>query len=140
MNPAIQWIHLLAAVVAVGGVIFVRAVLLPASESEPGDPSLLQKAVARFRPILWTCIGLLLVSGLYNVYLVAVRGVLSISGYTHVLITKIVLALIMFAIAFGLTLPGDPETGLRARRRFWLSVNVALGLVVLFLSAYLRRM
>lgn len=140
MNPAIQWVHLLAAVVAVGGVVFVRAVLLPASESEPGDASLVQRAVGRFRPVLWTCIALLLVSGLYNVFLVAVRGGLTVTGYTHILMTKIVLALVMFGIAFGLTLPGDPATGLRARRKLWLSVNVALGLVILFLSAYLRRM
>ncbi len=142
MSAIVQWVHLLSAVLAVGGVAFVRLVLLPAAGSiaEVGAASLVQRAVARFRPILWTCIGLLLATGLCNVFLLAARGGLTLSGYTHVLTAKIVLALVMFGIAFALTLPGDPNSGLRARRKLWLAVNVAIGVTVLFLSAYLRRM
>ena len=140
MTTAIHWVHLLAAVLAVGGVVFVRLVLIPSAASDEDASPFVQKAIDRFRPILWACIGLLLVSGLYNVFLVAVRGGFAVTGYSHILMTKIVLALVMFGIAFGLTLPGDPTSGLKANRKLWLSVNVILGMVVLFMSAYLRRL
>lgn len=140
MTTAIHWIHLLAAVFAVGGVVFVRLVLIPTAASDEGASPFVQKVIDRFRPFLWACIGLLLASGLYNVFLVAVRGGLAVTGYSHILMTKIVLALIMFGIAFGLTMPGDATSGLKANRKLWLSVNVGLGLAVLFLSAYLRRL
>jgi hypothetical protein len=60
--------------------------------------------------------------------------------YLNILLVKIALALVVFGVAFALTIPGGMFAGMQARRKAWLTVNVALALVVVFLSAYLRRM
>ena len=140
MGVVAQWIHVLSAALAVGGVVFVRLALLPAAREADSDEgqTLAMRSLARFRPILWSCIGLLLVTGLYNSFQVAVRGGLTVPAYTHVLMTKIVLALGMFA--FALTAPGELFAGIKIRRNLWLTVNIILASVVLFLSAFLGRL
>jgi hypothetical protein len=79
----------------------------------------------------------LLVSGLYSVreYYWEVAW-----GKSWALLTvKIVLALFVFVIALGLTLPFRLFDWVRARRQIWLSVAVGLAVAVIFISAYLRR-
>lgn len=131
----------MAAIVAVGGVAFVRLVLLPAVEDLPEDQrsSLVGSVVGRFRKILWISIGLLLLTGLYNVGIAAVAGQLASMGYLYGLIAKIVLALIVFKIAFMLTVPGDAFAGVKAKRKGWLMVNLLLGTLIVLIAAYLRH-
>jgi hypothetical protein len=49
------------------------------------------------------------------------------------------LAFVLFGIVLGLTIPFNLFEPLRARRRQWLLVAFALGVVVVLISAYLRR-
>ncbi len=143
MRIAIQWLHLLSAIVAIGGSFFLRFVLLPASRSldEVQQRQLTDGVMKRFRPILWVSIAVLFFTGLYNVGMVAMRGGLAAApAYLHILLTKILLALVIFGIAFLLTTPGDLFSSLKTRRKQLLAVNVVLAVIVVFLSAYLRRM
>ena len=127
--------------VAVGGVAFVRFVLLPVSESIPEEqrPVVMGAVVDRFRQLLWASIGLLLVTGLYNVGIAAISGLLASKPYLYALIAKIVLALVVFKIGFMLTVPGDAFASVKANRRRWMTINFVLGMIVILIAAYLRR-
>lgn len=138
----VQWIHLLSAVAAVGGVLFLRFVLMPAAAGVPDSErqALMERVVGRFRPILWTALGLLVVTGLHNAGVVAVRGGFTIPNYVYLLMAKMALAFVLIAIAMMLTTPGSAFAGLKSRRPGLLLFNSVLALVIILLSAALRRL
>jgi uncharacterized membrane protein len=139
MTTFMQWIHLMAAVVGLGGMSFLVLILIPSVRVLSAEQrEALSKAVAgRFRWASWSAITLLLVSGLYSVR----------HSYWEVpwgtawkfLTLKIVLAFGLFAIVLGITIPFRLFEPLRARRRMWLLVAFILGVAVVLISAYLRR-
>jgi uncharacterized membrane protein len=98
----------------------------------------LSKAVAsRFRWATWSAVILLLLSGLYNVrrfYWEEPWG-----PAWKFLTLKILLSFTLFGIVLGLAIPFRLFEPLRARRRTWLLVAFILGVVVVLISAYLRR-
>ena len=67
-------IHVLAAMVWVGGMLFLALVVVPATRGMPPRErsALFQVVGYRFRTVGWVCIGLLLVTGVVNT---AYRGV-----------------------------------------------------------------
>ena len=109
----IRWAHALAAVVWIGGSLFMLLAARPALRSlrdETGDGDdggddavgLLGRALsAEFRPMVLTAIGVLIVSG---VVLTVDRLTSDAAGlaYTVVLVAKIALAVYAFAIAWRL--------------------------------------
>ena len=63
------YIHILAAVVWIGGMLFIGLVLVPIVQrlQPPGSGAPVIRAVGRrFLPIAWLCIGVLLATGLIN--------------------------------------------------------------------------
>lgn len=118
---------------------FMLLILIPSLgvlNSEQRDA--LSKAVAsRFRWVTWSAVALLLLSGLYNVrrfYWEEPSG-----QAWNFLTLKILLSLTLFVIVLGLTIPFRLFEPLRAHRRIWLRVAFALGIIVVLISAYLRR-
>src|SRR5215470_18159794 len=138
MPTIFQWVHVGAAVIGVGGIGFLVIVLLPSLNVLGPDErdQLAQAVMRRFRWVSWTAIALLLVSGLYNVKPVweAPWG-----PYWRLLTVKIVLALLVFAISLALTLPLNFLERFRAWRRLWLTMAFTLSLIVILISAHLRR-
>jgi len=139
MGTFVQWVHVTAAVFGVGGIAFLLAVLLPSARRlKPEDRGQLLRAVSgRFGWVSWSVIVLLILSGLYNVrefYWDVPWG----RSWTF-LTVKIVLAFVVFAISLALTLPFKALERVRQRREKWLSIALVLGLIVIFISAYLRR-
>jgi uncharacterized membrane protein len=139
MSTFLQWVHVTATVMAVGGMAFLLLVLRP----ELGDlqpeqrDRLIRQVLARFRWVLWSSMAVILLSGLYNIreYYWEVAW-----GKSWELLTvKIVLACIVFVIALALTLPFKLFDWVRARRQTWLAIAVGLAVAVIFISAYLRR-
>lgn len=134
-----QWVHLMAAVVGLGGMGFLLLVLLPSlGVLSPDVRETLFRAVSvKFRWVSWSAIGLLLISGLYNVrqYYWEVAWGKSWS----LLSIKIGLAFALFAIVLGLTLPFGIFNRMRARRQGWLIAAFTMGVVIVLISAYLRR-
>ena len=142
MGVAMQWLHVVAAALAVGGVACIRFVVIPSAEGlgDEAKATLMEGVHGRFRKIIAVSIGLLLISGLYNVGIVAVQGHLMQPGYLYPVIAKIVLALVVFKIAFMLIVPGPAFAGVKAKRKGWLVANFVLGLLVILIAAYLRRL
>lgn len=138
MTSLVQWVHLVAAVMGVGGIAFVLVVLLP-SVQVLGDEqrSLLLKAVMdRFRWASWSAIALLLASGLYSIRVRAWEA--PWGPYWKWLTVKIVLAFCVFTISLLLTLPFQTLDRFRARREMWLGIALGVALSVILISAYLR--
>lgn len=136
-----QWLHLGAAVVAVGGVLYVRAVLGPSLRVLPAEEraQVLRAAGRRFHPILWGAIAVLLVTGLYNV-VVAADAQAANPIYWRLLGIKILLAVALFGLALAVTLPVTAFAWLARRRPEVLLVNLVLAAAILYLSALLRRL
>jgi uncharacterized membrane protein len=138
MTTLVQWVHLVAAVVAVGGIAFVLAILIPSVQvfSDEQRNQLLKVVMDRFRWASWGAILLLLGSGLYNVRLRAWEA--PWGPYWKWLTLKIFLAFCVFTISLLLTLPVPAFNRFRARRQMWLSIALGVALVVILISAYLR--
>ena len=63
------YIHILAAVIWIGGMLFLGLVVVPITQAlqPPGSGARVVRAVGRrFRPIAWGCIGALLITGVAN--------------------------------------------------------------------------
>jgi uncharacterized membrane protein len=138
LSTIMQWIHVSAAVVGVGGIAFLVAILFPAMRRvEPGQREVvLRDVLTRFRWATWSVILLLIVSGIYNMSLVweAPWGI-----YWKMLTVKIALALVVFLIALCLTVPLKTLNWFRVRQEKWLAIALGLAMVVILISAYLRR-
>lgn len=117
---------------------FVLFVLMPAARVlDPEQSARLTQAVrGKFRWIIWGAIVLLIGSGIYNLGLVweAPWG-----RYWQFLTAKIALSIAVFLIALALTVPLRVLEPFRARRKLWLTVAFVVALVVILISAYLRR-
>ena len=114
---AIRWAHALAAVVWIGGSLFLLLAARPALRSLGADGGLVGRALAaEFRPIVATAIGVLLVSG---VILAAQRLTSDAAGpaYTAFLAAKILLSLYAFIIAWRLPRQSADDGGLDGNRR-----------------------
>jgi uncharacterized membrane protein len=133
-----QWVHVSAAVIGVGGMAFMLFVLFPSVGvlSDEQRDGLLKAVMGRFRWVSWSVIFLLVASGLYNVKLV---WLVPWGPYWKFLTIKIALAVVIFLIIFCLTIPLGIFYGFRRRRGLWLSIAFVLAMVVILISAYLRR-
>ena len=140
MATFVQWVHLMAAVVGLGGMGFLLLILIPSLKVLSAEQrEALSKAVAgRFRWASWSAITLLLLSGIYNTRYYY-REVPWKEHVWKFLALKILLSFGLFAIVLGLTVPFRLFEPLRARRRQLLLVAFILGIVVVLISAYLRR-
>jgi uncharacterized membrane protein len=139
MATFVQWVHVTAAVIGIGGIGFLLFILMPSAGAlSPEERDALASSVlGRFRWVSWSVILLLLASGFYNVrqYYWELAW-----GKSWLFLTiKIVLAFVVFAIALALTLPLGFLDRVRRERQRWLAIAFAVGVAVIYLSAYLRR-
>jgi uncharacterized membrane protein len=139
MPTLVQWIHVTAAAIGVGGMAFLLLILMPSLGALPPEHRdlLAKRVMDRFRWMIWSAIVVLLGSGLYSIrqYYWEVAW-----GKSWALLTvKIVLAFLVFVLALALTLPVKLFEWARARPRLWLAIAVGLAIAVIFISAYLRR-
>ncbi len=134
----LRWVHILAAVIVVGGVFFMRVVLMPAARSLPDEAhdTFRQKLLARWRPVIHSCMGLLLLSGLVRIFIVIPLHK-SQMAYHAALGIKVMLALIMFVIAAALVGRNPAFEGMRKASAKWLLLSLALAIVVVCLGGFL---
>lgn len=137
MSLLLRWVHVLAAITWIGGMLFVALVLVPVTRRE--DPALrvrLFHAVGvRFRTVGWIAVGLLVATGLGNLWL---NPYLWASPRLHWKLGLVALALILailhdFVLGPRAGAPGaDPSVRIRAS---WLArINVLVVLVIVLLG------
>ena len=127
-----RWIHITSVVTLIGGFIYARFALAPALAKlpEPTRGEVGDRAVAHFRPLLYTVLATILGSGLYN-YLTKAKY----PPHYHMWIgIKFLFVLHIFAVAILYTIPGAGEP----KRKRWLTGMVVSGLIIIAISAYLR--
>lgn len=102
------WVHLLAAMLWLGGMLFLIFVLVPALRGESGElrGRLVDTVGLRFRTVGWICLLLLLLSGSANILL---RGY-SLTG------TLLIAKLALFGVILVLSFIHDFVIGPRATR------------------------
>ena len=149
----IQWIHVGSVVLLIGGFFFLRVILLPSAKVLPDNqqPKLLEAAFHRFRVVIWSALLTILFSGVYN-FIAFLRSTGSLSQdpateltqdpstYILVLGVKLFIVFIIFTFGVLLTFPYPVFAPIQKRPAPWLNLTLILGLIVIFLSALLRRL
>ncbi len=151
------WLHLLAAVAWIGGMVFLSLVLVPVLKREPFAAqrgALIRAAAMRFRLVVWSAIGVLLTTG---PLLLLSRGwsLGEPDGWPAVLIVKIVLIAILLMLTLAhdffigprvsriLQIPEPSRTGhdrLLVASSSWLPrLSLLLALAILFAAISLAR-
>jgi uncharacterized membrane protein len=141
-----RWLHVLAAITAVGGTVFIWYALLPSLASLPEHQrkQLHDALRARWSKVVMICIALLLITGLYN-FIVIARGLsadertVGIKTFYHSFFgIKFLLALGIFFIASALIGRSPAFEKIRSKAPFWAGLNVALAILVVCISGFLR--
>lgn len=140
LNVVSRFLHVTAAMIAVGGAIFTMFAVMPAVHVIPDEARVhfQQQLLRRFGKLLMLSIGLLLLTGFYN-YLVNERPAHSGQAVYHALMgVKILLAFGVFFLASVLTGSSPAFEGMRRKRKRWLMLNVIMALAIVAISAVLR--
>jgi len=154
MDPTLlllRWAHILAAIVAMGGLVFARFGLLPAlSEVDATTRDRIHEAIRRrWLPWVIGAITVLLASGLANFLLF--NGRVKAEGWSggfwmrqtsyHALFgAKFLLAMVAFYFASALVGRGQGTQWVRNDRAKWLSVTLGVSLAVVLLSGWMRQL
>lgn len=141
---ASRWLHILAAITAVGGTIFMRFALLPSVSALPDEErkKLHEGVRSRWVKFVMGAILFLLASGIYNLVMkekqlkTAADGARSL--YHMLFGVKFLLAFVIFFLASALTGRSPAFAKIRQNARFWLTLNMILAIVVVCLSGVLR--
>lgn len=157
MTIVLAWLHLLAAVAWIGGMVFLSLVLVPILKREPFAAqrgALIRAAALRFRLVVWSAIAVLLMTG---PLLVLGRGWSfgEPGGRPAVLAVKLILIAILLALTVAHDFFIGPRVGrilqtpttLRTSRdrlfvasSSWLPrLSLLLALAVLFAAVSLAR-
>lgn len=147
----LTWIHLLAATILIGGLIFFQYVLnpfMPRASTDHQTRDILRLAGRRFRTIAWVCLITLIVTGAYQM--------LNESGSARIETTwgvVLMLKLFLFVIAFGLLLihdfiidPYAPPTSPSShsspssRANILQKVIIVMTLAILLVASYLTTL
>ena len=137
-----RWIHIVAAMTAIGGAIFMRFAMLPGMGAalEPEQQQRLREAVrSRWAKFTHGCIGLLLLTGFANFYLVALKPKMPAIPYHMLFGPKLLLALVIFFLATALVGRSPGFEGIRKKARKWLGVIIALAIVIVLISGTLNQ-
>ncbi|HWB13726.1 MAG TPA: hypothetical protein VG826_31160 [Pirellulales bacterium] len=138
----LRWMHILAAITAVGGTIFMRAALVPSVVVLADDErkKLHEQVRSRWVKFVMAAILFLLASGLYNVLRRFNAGIPADFKrlYHGLFAVKFLLALAIFFLASALTGRAAALARFRQNAKFWLSVNLTLAVIVVCISGVLR--
>jgi len=133
-------LHVLGAIVLLGGAIFTRYVLMPAASQLPeAEHDQLKRGITRrWKPFVHGGITILVLSGFYN-YLGVAAAQHQGDGKYHMLMgIKILLAMFVFFIVS--VLPGRVRVfeGMRRNSRMWLTIAIVCATVVVILAGILK--
>jgi uncharacterized membrane protein len=126
-----RWLHISSVATLIGGMIFGRFVMSEAAEGLAPDSreNFMDRAAMLYRPLVFTAMGGLLISGTYNI--------LTNLGHTplyHMLLgIKFLLVMHVFAVAILIARPHNKR---RARMMAGAAIS---GLGIIAISAYLRH-
>ncbi|MBI1335337.1 MAG: hypothetical protein GC164_00065 [Phycisphaera sp.] len=136
LQIVMRYLHIVSAIIAVGGVSFISLALLPGTKmlDEQLRQSTLALITRRFNIVVWWCVGGLVVSGVYNWMLLA-QTYKDMGPIGNALIgTKVLLALLLFAVIWAQSV----GIGKNKSPKFWLMMKLHLAAIVILLASILR--
>jgi uncharacterized membrane protein len=146
LRTVVQYLHLLAVVLAIGGVFFAGFLLVPALALLAPDQAgqLVGAIMPTFSIIVWLALPTFLVTGVFMWFFRArdsgmAYGQFLRTRYSLLLIVKVVLAHVIAAISLLLTLPIEAFAGAKQQMPTLLQVNGFVALAILAIAAWLRR-
>jgi uncharacterized membrane protein len=145
---AILYLHVLGAAVWVGGLIYQTHVLLPAAHR--GQATVFAEAMRRARPVTWTAIAVVVLTGFYNVTQLSSLERVMETGAGLMLAGKFILVVLAVALSSqrdfaqvtllraAVASGGNVDRRLRAIARLD-RVVLALTLIVIYLGLAVSR-
>lgn len=139
------WLHILAAVIAIGGNAYGLLMLRPKAFQllSREDAAKVMGAVAlRFRWLVWTSMVVWVATGLWLA--TEFRGLRSVdlvldTSAGRTLLVKSVLSVWLFANVLSITLPAKRLAWFRARQVRLIELNLALAAVIILLATFTVR-
>ena len=133
-----RWLHIVPAVILVGGTLFMRFSLVPASEELNASTELRESIRKRWARLVMLSVTFLLVSGLYNTML-KMRGFETAdTAYNALLLLKIILALAIFFLASVMSGRSKMAQKFRQNEKHWLNILCAMMLIVVGIAGYMK--
>jgi uncharacterized membrane protein len=139
VNILSRWVHVMTAIVLLGGAIYVRWVLMPAAAELPPEEhdALRARLKQRWKKIVMLGITLLLVTGFYN-FIVAIPAHKGQAVYHALMGIKILLAFAVFFIASVLVGRSAKFEPWRQNPKKWLGLLILLAAIVVGLGSVLK--
>jgi uncharacterized membrane protein len=148
LTLVVLWLHVVGVVVWLGAVMYQAHVLLPLARR--GDAATFAEAARRQRPIGWTALALVVLTGFYNVTQLGPLERVMESGAGLILAGKFTLVLLVVAVAaqrdfthlvrlrLALATTADPAASLTAIARLD-RLLILLGIVIIYLGLAISR-
>jgi uncharacterized membrane protein len=138
----LRYMHILGAIMLMGGTIFMRFGLAPVVPTldESARRELHERVRQRWSKFVMLASGLLLVSGIANLGLAARYDFQPVFGlnYNMVVGIKLILALPIFLFASLLAGRSATAVKMQANARMWMNVNLVLALLMVLIGGALR--
>ena len=132
-----RWLHIIPMVVLVGGTIFMRLALVPASNETQGAAEFREAIRRRWAKWVGISVLFLLVSGLYN----AVTKIMAFdlpSTYHMLVMVKLALGFVVFFIAALLSGRSEKAQKIREQEMKWLNILCVIMLVLILVAGYMK--
>ncbi len=134
-----RWLHIIPAIVLVGGTVFMRFALLPAaSDEDERTTALLADVRNRWAKLIMISAFLLILSGVFNVAYIMMNYEVSPARYHGLLTGKIVLAFAIFFLSSVLAGRSDAAKRWRENEAKWLTINMLLAIVLVCLAGVMK--
>ena len=132
-------VHVSTAIVLVGGSVFTLMVLLPSAKllSEESHATFAAAVNGRWKRFIHLGVLLFIISGFYN-YTRAVPLHKGDGLYHGLLLTKMLLAFVIFYLAAALVGRSPKLEGIRANKPKYLKVVVLLAAIIVSISGYVK--
>ena len=132
-----RWLHIIPMAVLVGGTIFMRLALVPASNETDGVAEFREAVRRRWAKWVGISVLFLLVSGLYN----AVTKIMAFElppTYHMLVMVKLVLGFVVFFIAARLSGRSEKAQKFREQEMKWLNILCVIMLVLILVAGYMK--
>lgn len=138
----LRWVHILAAITAVGGAIFMRVAALPGAEDalNEAERAKLREAITRkWGKVVHGAIALLLITGLANFFRTSLPPALPAIPYHAIFGVKLLLAMGVFFVGTALVGRSPAFAAIRQKSRSWLNLLILMAVVIVLLSGMLNQ-
>jgi len=137
-----RWLHIGAAIIAIGGTFFMRFGLVRQGNSsmDAGDADQRLGAISpRWPMVVHICIAILFITGGLNFWMLAIPPKIEPLPYHPIFGVKLMAALAVFFVAEALVGRSPAFAKMRAVRKRWLNIALGLAALIVLLSGMLYQ-